>query len=109
MDGKTPQGVEGVEHKFRRSKMALERERKKEVIENFRTHEKDTGSCEVQVALLTERINYLNEHLKVHKKDLHSRLGLIKLVNRRRKLLNYLKKEDPERYKRLIERLKLRK
>jgi small subunit ribosomal protein S15 len=89
--------------------MALERERKKEIIENFRTHEKDTGSCEVQVALLTERINYLNEHLKVHKKDLHSRLGLIKLVNRRRKLLNYLKEEDPERYKRLIERLKLRK
>jgi len=89
--------------------MALERERKKEIIENFKIHEKDTGSCEVQVALLTERINYLNEHLKVHKKDFHSRLGLLKLVSRRRKLLNYLKEEDPERYKRLIERLKLRK
>ncbi len=89
--------------------MALERERKKEIIENFKIHEKDTGSCEVQVAILTERINSLNEHLKVHKKDYHSRLGLIKLVNRRRKLLNYLKEEDPERYKRLIEQLKLRK
>jgi len=89
--------------------MALERERKREIIESFRIHEKDTGSCEVQVAILTERINYLNEHLKVHKKDYHSRLGLIKLVNRRRKLLNYLKEKDPERYKRLIERLKLRK
>ncbi len=89
--------------------MALDRERKRELIEAFRLHEKDTGSPEVQVALLTERINYLSEHLKVHRKDLHSRYGLIKLVNRRRKLLDYLKEEDPDRYKRLIERLGLRK
>lgn len=89
--------------------MALDQDRKRQLIEEFRLHEKDTGSPEVQVAILTERINYLSEHLKVHKKDLHSRYGLIKLVNRRRKLLDYLKEEDPERYKRLIERLGLRK
>lgn len=89
--------------------MALNQERKRQLIEEFRLHEKDTGSPEVQIAILTERINYLSEHLKVHKKDLHSRYGLIKLVNRRRKLLDYLKGEDPERYKRLIERLGLRK
>lgn len=89
--------------------MALDQDRKRQLIEEFRLHEKDTGSPEVQVAVLTERINYLSEHLKVHKKDLHSRYGLIKLVNRRRKLLDYLKEEDPDRYKRLIERLGLRK
>lgn len=89
--------------------MALDPERKKKIIEEFRVHEKDTGSPEVQVAILTERINSLTEHFKVHKKDLHSRYGLIKLVNRRRKLLDYLKREDLGRYQRLIERLGLRK
>ena len=89
--------------------MALDPEKKKHIIEEFRLHEKDTGSPEVQVALLTERINYLTEHFKVHKKDLHSRYGLIKLVNRRRKLLEYLKRQDLGRYRRLIERLGLRK
>lgn len=89
--------------------MALDPERKRQLIEEFRVHEKDTGSPEVQVAILTERINTLSEHLKVHKKDLHSRYGLMKMVSRRRKLLDYLKEQDPERYKRLIERLGLRK
>ncbi len=89
--------------------MALDPERKRQLIEEFRVHERDTGSPEVQVAILTERINTLSEHLKVHKKDLHSRYGLMKMVSRRRKLLDYLKEQDPERYKRLIERLGLRK
>ncbi|RLA82714.1 MAG: 30S ribosomal protein S15 [Deltaproteobacteria bacterium] len=89
--------------------MALDPERKRQLIEEFRVHEKDTGSPEVQVAILTERINTLSEHLKVHKKDLHSRYGLMKMVSRRRKLLDYLKEQDPQRYKRLIERLGLRK
>ncbi len=84
-------------------------ERKKEIIETFRIHEKDTGSPEVQIALLTERINYLTEHFKVHKKDHHSRRGLLKLVGQRRRLLDYLKNTDPDRYKTLIERLGIRK
>jgi small subunit ribosomal protein S15 len=77
-------------------------------IEKYRTHETDTGSPEVQIALLTERITHLTEHLKVHKKDHHSRRGLLSLVNRRRSLLDYLKKKDNERYKSLIEKLGLR-
>ncbi len=84
-------------------------ERKKEIIESFRIHEKDTGSPEVQIALLTERIRYLTEHFKVHKKDHHSRRGLLKLVGQRRRLLDYLKRKDRERYKALIERLGIRK
>jgi len=83
-------------------------ERKKEIIENFKMHPTDTGSPEVQIALMTERISYLTEHFKIHKKDHHSRRGLIKLVAQRRKLLNYLKKIDRERYRKLIERLSLR-
>lgn len=90
-------------------KMAISTERKKEIIENFKTHSSDTGSPEVQIALMTERINYLTEHFKTHKKDHHSRRGLIKLVAQRRKLLNYLKKIDRERYGKIIERLSLRK
>ncbi len=86
----------------------LSKEKKEEIIKKFRRHEKDTGSPEVQIALLTERINRLSEHLKVHKKDFHSRRGLIGLVNKRRKLLEYLKEEDYQRYKRLIEELKLK-
>jgi small subunit ribosomal protein S15 len=89
--------------------MALVNEKKKELIQNFKTHEKDTGSPEVQVALLTTRINELTEHLKKHKKDLSSRHGLLQMVNKRRRLLDYLKTVDYDRYKNLIDKLKLRK
>ncbi len=89
--------------------MALAPARKQELIESYRAHEKDTGSSEVQIALLSDRISDLTEHFKVHPKDHHSRRGLIKLVSQRRRLLDYLKREDFERYKQLIERLGLRK
>ncbi len=82
---------------------------KKTIIDNFKTHENDTGSPEVQIALLTERINHLNEHLKTHKKDHHSRRGLLKMVGKRRNLLNYLKDRDIEKYRAIIEKLGLRK
>lgn len=82
---------------------------KSKIIEEYGLHEGDTGSSDVQVALLTDRINELTEHFKVHKKDHHGRRGLLKLVGRRRRLLNYLKKNDLERYRALIERLGLRK
>lgn len=88
--------------------MALTKVRKKEIIQQFAQHPEDTGSVEVQVALLTERIRQLTEHLKVHRKDFHSRRGLYKLVGRRRRLLRYLKERDPQRYYELIERLELR-
>lgn len=81
---------------------------KVEMIQQFKLHESDTGSPEVQVAILTHRINYLTEHLKVHKKDHHSRRGLLILVGRRRSLLDYVKKKDVNRYRSLIERLGLR-
>ncbi len=87
----------------------MTKERKQEVISNFKRDEKDTGSPEVQVALLTERINELTEHLKVHKKDNHSRRGLLKMVGKRRNLLNYLAKKDENRYKDIVEKLNLRK
>lgn len=83
-------------------------ERKSEIIEGFKVHPSDTGSPEVQIALLSERITYLTEHFKVHKKDHHSRRGLLKLVGQRRQLLNYLKKKNIERYNIVIERLGLR-
>ncbi|GAB6162645.1 30S ribosomal protein S15 [Desulfothermus naphthae] len=89
--------------------MALSAEEKKRIIDEFKLHDKDTGSPEVQVALLTARINYLTEHFKVHKHDFHSRNGLLKLVGQRRKLLNYLRKKNVNRYKELIQRLNLRK
>ncbi|KXG76918.1 30S ribosomal protein S15 [Fervidicola ferrireducens] len=89
--------------------MALDKEAKRDIIEKFKIHENDTGSPEVQIAILTERINQLTEHLKVHKKDHHSRRGLLKMVGKRRALLNYLKKKDLERYKNIIEKLELRK
>ncbi len=89
--------------------MALTPEQKNGVILEFQQHEGDTGSPEVQVALLTRRIEYLTEHFKGHKKDFHSRNGLLKMVGKRRKLLNYLKSKDVNRYRSLIERLKLRK
>lgn len=81
---------------------------KKGIIEKFQAHEKDTGSPEVQIALLTERINYLTEHLKIHKKDHHSRRGLLKMVGQRRALLNYLNESDPLRYRMIISKLGLR-
>ncbi|WP_399388663.1 30S ribosomal protein S15 [Thermoanaerobacterium sp. CMT5567-10] len=87
----------------------LDKERKNEIIAQNRIHEKDTGSPEVQIALLTERINSLNEHLKVHKKDHHSRRGLLKMVGQRRGLLNYLMKKDMDRYRAIVEKLDLRK
>lgn len=89
--------------------MALLKDTKKKLIENFKTHEKDTGSPEVQAAILTEKINYLTEHLKKHKKDVHSRQGLLQMVNKRRRLLDYLKNNDYNRYQGLIDKLKLRK
>jgi small subunit ribosomal protein S15 len=82
---------------------------KPNIVQQFRTHDSDTGSPEVQVALLTNRIAYLTEHFQGHAKDHHSRRGLLKLVNQRRRLLAYLKSESPERYQKLIERLGLRK
>jgi small subunit ribosomal protein S15 len=89
--------------------MVLEKEKKGEVIKTFAEHEKDTGSCSVQVALLTERINSLTEHFKTHKKDFNSRVGLLRLVGQRKRLLEYLKKESTEKYRDLIEKLKLKK
>ena len=88
--------------------MALTVEEKAEIIENSRVHEGDTGSPEVQVSILTRRINQLTEHLKVHKHDVHSRRGLLMLVGQRRRLLKYLSKKSPERYRALITRLGLR-
>ncbi len=88
--------------------MAYTTEDKKTLIEKFKTHDTDTGSPEVQVGLLTHRILYLTEHLKVHKKDHHSRRGLLMLVGRRRRLLNYVKNKDVKRYRSIIETLGLR-
>ncbi|CDE31488.1 MAG: 30S ribosomal protein S15 [Ruminococcus sp.] len=87
----------------------LRKEEKTSVIENNRLHETDTGSPEVQIAILTKRINDLTEHLKSHQKDHHSRRGLLKMVGHRRNLLNYLKKKDVERYRACIEKLGIRK
>ena len=82
---------------------------KNEIIEKFKTHPTDTGSSEVQIALLTDRIQYLTEHFKVHKKDHHSRQGLLKLVGQRRSLLDYLKKKDVSKYRTMLQELGLRK
>lgn len=89
--------------------MALTKEKKTSIIEKFQLDKNDTGSIEVQVALLTERINDLNEHLKVHKHDYHSNRGLLKMVGQRKSLLNYLAKEDVQRYRALVKKLGLRK
>ena len=86
----------------------IQKDKKQSVIADYRTHDLDTGSPEVQVAVLTERVRELTEHLKVHTKDFHSRRGLLKMVGRRRKLLRYLKDKDFNRYQTLIERLGLR-
>ena len=89
--------------------VALSKDRKTELIGAYKTHEGDTGSPEVQVAILSERITYLTEHFKVHAKDHHSRRGLLQLVGQRRRLLDYLKRKDTERYAELIRRLGIRK
>lgn len=89
--------------------MAFPKEQKSEIIDSYRTHTSDTGSPEVQVAILSERIRYLTEHFKTHTKDHHSRRGLLKLVGQRRRLLDYLKGKNTERYADLIKRLGIRK
>lgn len=89
--------------------MVLVKDQKEKIIDNFKIHSKDTGSTEVQIALLTERINLLSDHFKHHKKDFHSRRGLLTLVGRRRRLLNYLKKKDVKKYEEVLEKLHLRK
>lgn len=87
----------------------LHQDKKAELVTKFKQHDKDTGSPEVQVAILSERIAYLTEHFKTHAKDHHSRRGLLKLVSQRRRLLDYLKGKDPQRYKTLIDGLGIRK
>lgn len=87
--------------------MALEKNKKSKLIKNYQVHDSDTGSPEVQIALLTERIDELSEHLKGHKKDNHSRRGLLQMVNKRRRLLAFLKRKDEERYQKLVEKLDL--
>ena len=89
--------------------MTLVKDKKRELVKIFAEHESDTGSCSVQIALLTERINNLTEHFKKHKKDFNSRVGLLRLVSQRKRLLDYLKRENPERYRELTEKLKLKK
>lgn len=89
--------------------MTMTREQKNVIIEQFKAHDTDTGSSEVQIALLTNRINHLTEHLKTHKNDHHSRRGLMKMVGRRRRLLDYLRQVDISRYRAILEKLNLRK
>lgn len=89
--------------------MVLLKDKKQEIIDSYKIHSRDTGSAEVQIALLTERINNLTGHFKAHKKDFHSRRGLLMLVGRRRRLLDYLKKKDAKKYEEALEKLKLRK
>lgn len=89
--------------------MVLLKEEKTKLIDEFKVHTRDTGSAEVQIALLTERINQLGDHFKQHKKDFHSRRGLLTLVGRRRRLLNYLKSKDIKKYEEILEKLSLRK
>lgn len=90
------------------SQMALSQEEKNQIIAEFKTHDKDTGSAEVQIAILTKQINTLNDHLRTHKKDHHSRRGLLKMVGKRRNLLTYLRNKDVQRYRDLIQKLGLR-
>ena len=89
--------------------MVLVKEQKTKVIDNFKVHAKDTGSSVVQIALLTEKINYLTGHFKVHTKDFHSRRGLLMMIGKRRRLLTYLKSKDPQKYQDTIDKLDLRK
>lgn len=88
--------------------MSMNQEKKTDIISKYRLHESDTGSPEVQIAILTERINYLTQHLKIHKKDHHSERGLLMMVGQRRGLLNYLKDKDINRYRKIIESLSIR-
>ncbi len=90
-------------------RLSLTVERKKEIVETYRTHHNDTGSPEVQIAILSEKIGYLTEHFQVHAKDHHSRRGLLRMVGKRRRLLDYLKDKDAARYRAIIERLGIRK
>jgi small subunit ribosomal protein S15 len=90
-------------------KLTLVKDDKKKIIDDFKAHSRDTGSAEVQIALLTERINTLGAHFKSHKKDFHSRRGLLAMVGRRRRLLNYIKKKDAKKYEQLLDKLGLRK
>jgi len=89
--------------------LVLVKEKKAKIIEEFKVNARDTGSAEVQIAILTERINLLGDHFKLHKKDFHSRRGLLSLVGTRRKLLNYLKQKDTKKYEEVLEKLSLRK
>jgi small subunit ribosomal protein S15 len=89
--------------------LVMVKDKKNNIIENFKIHSRDTGSAEVQIALLTERINILGDHFKTHKKDFHSRRGLLMLVGRRRRLLDYLKEKDVKKYEGILEKLNLRK
>jgi small subunit ribosomal protein S15 len=96
-------------HDFQEDALPLTREKKTGIVDAYRTHATDTGSPEVQIAILSEKIAYLTEHFKVHLKDHHSRRGLLKMVGRRRRLLDYLKSKDVNRYRTVIERLGMRK
>jgi small subunit ribosomal protein S15 len=89
--------------------LVLEKEKKTKIIDEFKVHARDTGSAEVQIAILTERINVLGDHFKLHKNDFHSRRGLLSLVGRRRRLLNYLKEKDAKKYEEVLGKLNLRK
>ena len=115
MECKEDNGNSGYCLGYRRQKnkevkrVLLTTESKQHLIEKHRLHQSDTGSPEVQIAILTERINYLTEHLKEHKKDHHSRRGLLKMVGQRRRMLNYVKDKDLDRYRSIIEKLNLRK
>ena len=88
--------------------MSIKKDTKKEIISKFATNEKDTGSAQVQIAVISERINNLTEHFKLHKHDNHSKRGLVALVNKRKKLLSYISKKDNEKYKEIIKELKIR-
>ena len=89
--------------------MALEKNEKQKILKSYAQHEGDTGSPEVQIALLTERVKRLTEHLKLHKQDIHSRRGLLQMVNKRRRILIYLTRKEPDRYKRIVDKLGLSK
>jgi small subunit ribosomal protein S15 len=89
--------------------LVLVKEKKNEIIDNFKVHAKDTGSPVVQIALLSGKINYLTDHMQVHRKDFHSRRGLLMMIGKRRRLLSYLKKQDPKKYEEVLAKLNLRK
>jgi small subunit ribosomal protein S15 len=105
----SPSGCSKFNGYFKEGKVPLSQETKKEIINKFQIHDGDTGSAEVQIALLSQRIKDLNDHFKVHAKDYHSRRGLLKLVGQRRRLLNYLKRKNVNRYQDVIQELGIRK